>query len=131
MSYSGKGSTEESDPTDQFEESLSGKEPNSLSGKNSLQADSFELAFPSTIYDDYIKNNTLSISPRDKLSFIDDKKQWKNTTRYLAGNADLNKFTRMIQTEVIRCKPDNILDFINDEFFSLENQPRLRGIFRD
>lgn len=95
------------------------------------QAGSFELAFPSTVYDEYIANHPISISPRDKLSFIDDKKQWKETTRYLEGNTDLSRLTRMIQTEVIRCKPNNILDFINDEFFSLENQTRLRTIFHD
>jgi hypothetical protein len=92
---------------------------------------STELALSFAIVDDYLENNAISISPRDTLSFVDDKKQWKETTRFLAGNSNLNMLTRMIQTEVIRCKPDNILDFINDEFFSLENQTRLRNIIRD
>lgn len=91
----------------------------------------FELAFPSTVYDEFIANNPVSISPRDKLSFVDDKKQWKDNKRYIQNNTNLNRLTRMLQTEIIRCKPDNILEFINDEFFSLENQTRLRNIFRD
>ena len=95
------------------------------------QSASFELAFPSVVYDEFIANNPVSISPRDKLSFVDDKKKWKETKRYVQNNAHLNKLTRMIQTEIIRCKPDNVLDFINDEFFSLENQTKLRNIFRD
>lgn len=95
------------------------------------QSPSFELAFPSSVYEDFIANNPVSISQRDKLSFVDDKKQWKETTRYVQKNINLNKLTRMLQTEIIRCKPENILDFINDEFFSLENQTKLRNIFRD
>lgn len=93
--------------------------------------ESFELAFPSSVYDDFIANHEVSISPRDKLSFIDDKKQQKETNKFLSNNGNLLKLTRILQTEVIRCKPANILDFINDEFFSLENQTRLRNIIQD
>ena len=92
---------------------------------------SFELSFPSAVYDDFIANYPISISPRDKLSFIDDKKQWKETNRFLSNNSNLNKLTRILQTEIVRCKPENILNFINDEFFSLENQTRLRTILKD
>lgn len=93
--------------------------------------ESFELAFPSTVYDDFIANHEVSISPRDKLSFVDDKKQQKETRKFLENSRNLLKLTRILQTEVIRCKPDNILDFINDEFFSLANQTRLRNILQD
>lgn len=131
--WSGKSSGGSGGEFGSRQSTSSGRELDTLatSAKFRAPTDSYELAFPSTVYDEYIQNNPLSISPRDKLSFVDDKKQWKETTRYLAGNTDLNKLTRMIQTEVIRCKPDNILDFINDEFFSLENQTRLRHIFND
>lgn len=95
------------------------------------QSESMGLVAPSILYDEYILNNAVSISPRDKLEFVNDAKQAKETSKYLRNNANLNKLTRMIQTEVIRCKPNNILDFINDEFFSLENQTRLRNIIHD
>lgn len=93
--------------------------------------ESFELGFPSSVYDDFIANNEISNSPRDKLSFIDDKKQFKETNKFLRKNANLTKLTRILQTEIIRCKPENILDFINDEFFSLANQTRLRNILQE
>ena len=98
---------------------------------NDEDSDLLELVAPSIIYDEYILNNTVSISPREKLSYVEDTKQAKDTSKFLKSNANLNKLTRMIQTEVIRCKPNNILDFINDEFFSLENQTRLRNIIHD
>jgi hypothetical protein len=93
--------------------------------------ESFELGFHSTVYDDFIATNEISISPRDKLSFIDDKKPWKENTKFLESSKTLNHLTRMLQTEIVRCKPDDILAFINDEFFSLENQTKLRQVLQD
>jgi hypothetical protein len=93
--------------------------------------DSLQVALYTEGNEESIANNSVSMSPRERLSYVEDKKQWKDNNKFLAGNSNLNKLTRMLQTEVIRCKPNNILDFINDEFFSLENQTSLRNIIRD
>jgi hypothetical protein len=99
--------------------------------KNRKDSDPLQVALPIVPYDEVAAHGAVSISPRERLSYVDDKKQWKENNRFVAGNSNLNKLTRMLQTEIIRCKPKNILDFINDEFFSLENQTRLRNIIRD
>lgn len=82
-------------------------------------------------YEDIILNSKMSISPRDKLSFVEDKKLHKEMKRFLDKNQQLNMLTRILKTEIIRSKPESIINFINDVFFSLENQTRLRNVLRN
>jgi len=90
------------------------------------------LMFPSSVYDDFISSAPMSISPRDSLSFIDDKRDCKANKAFLERHhRELDTLTRYLKTEIMRRKPDDIVGFINDEFFSLENQSKLRMLFKN
>ena len=107
------------------------KEVNNLENDETFELKDLAITLPTLVYDDFNSDiPAISISPRDKLSFIDDKKEYKKHHKYLDSNKDLYRFSRIIQTEIIKNKPQNILDFINDEFFSLENQQKLRLLFK-
>jgi hypothetical protein len=67
-----------------------------------------------------------SISPRDKLEHIEDRKLLKTQNKFLDSNRLLNKFTILLQAEILKAKPDNILDFIIEEFFSDENIKKIK-----
>ena len=99
--------------------------------KNGLN-DNIDITLPTIVYNDEFINDIqcISISPRDELSFVDDKKEYKKHQKFLNGNKQLYCFSRILQTEIISRKPENILDFINDEFFSSENQQKLRLMFK-
>jgi len=94
--------------------------------------ESLNLTFPSSMYDDYNSSVPMSISPRDNLSFIDDKKDCRANRTFLERHhRQLSTLTRYLQTEIMRRKPDDIVDFLNDEFFSLENQSKLRMLLKN
>jgi hypothetical protein len=93
-----------------------------------MQSESFTLAFPSAmyLYEEYASNQPVSISPRDQLSLVEDKRLWKETHKFLDKSDAVQQFVTLLQTEVLRHKPADVLGFINDHFFSLENQSKLR-----
>lgn len=67
-----------------------------------------------------------SISPRDKLSYMDDKKAWKEQMQYQENLAALNVLLSELETAILVAKPADIPAFIVDEFFNERNQINLR-----
>lgn len=69
-----------------------------------------------------------SISPRDKLSYVEDKKTWKEMEQFSSSASDvkLQHFVSMLQHNVLVQKPADVLDFILDNFLSPQNRPILR-----
>ena len=88
------------------------------------------FAMHSSAFDDFEGELPKSISPRDKLSYVEDKKVYKEAEKFMRKNEGIYLMIRMMKTEVLRVKPDNVLDFINDEFFSLENQTKWRNMLK-
>ncbi len=68
-----------------------------------------------------------SISPRDTLEYIEDKKQLKAVDKFFDTNKLINKFVILLQSEILKAKPKNILEFIVNEFFSEMNIKRLKS----
>lgn len=105
---------------------------NSTADGSCEPVESLNLTFPSSVFDDFNSSAPMSISPRDSLSFIDDKKDCKaNRAFHDRHHRQLSTLTRYLQTEIMRRKPDDIVDFLNDEFFSLENQSKLRVLLKN
>ena len=81
---------------------------------------------PRLDFDETTRNKEPSISPRDRLSQQSDKRYLKEVERFREKNTNFHKFLIMMHTEILRRKPDNILDFLAEEYFSLANEPALR-----
>lgn len=67
-----------------------------------------------------------SISPRDKLSYVDDKKTWKEFKQYEENMAVLNILVGEMESAVIVAKPDDIPAFLVDVFFNERNLLEVR-----
>lgn len=94
-------------------------------------ADSTILELPSLPYDEFDGELPKTVSPRDRLSYVDDKKTLKEMDKFFERNSGIHHMIRLMKTEIMRKQPDNILDFIIDDFFSLENQTKLRNIMNE
>lgn len=70
-----------------------------------------------------------SISPRDTLSYIDDKKQWKECQQFhKLGLDQLNYLLNEMETAILINKPNEIVNFLVDKFFAEKNQIELRKV---
>eukprot|EP01031_Cornospumella_fuschlensis_P026745 gene26745-32316_t len=67
-----------------------------------------------------------SISPRDRLSYQDDKKTYKEISKYLKNNPDLYMLIQIMEEEILKNKPDNIVQYLADDFFTERRQLELR-----
>jgi hypothetical protein len=67
-----------------------------------------------------------SISPRDKLSYVDDKKLYKEIQQFDRDSPGLSKLVALMHNDVLRDKPDNVLNYIIDVFFAEAHQLMLR-----
>ena len=65
--------------------------------------------------------NVVSVSPRQQLSYIADKRGNKETTTYLNKHVFLMQLVAFLKTETLRVKPNNILDFFTNQIFSEDN----------
>jgi len=66
----------------------------------------------------------ISISPRDnsKFSFIVDRKHFEMTEKYRQNQElSISKLTFLLRSAILEEKPDNILNFIVEKFFCMEN----------
>ncbi len=70
-----------------------------------------------------------SVSPRDQLSYVGDKKTLKEITKFKEKNANLNKFMLKLRTEILIAKPDNIVKWVDRYFFSDANIAKMRREF--
>ncbi|RYH16060.1 hypothetical protein EON65_30705 [archaeon] len=67
-----------------------------------------------------------SISPRDRLSYQDDKKTYKELNKYLKSNTDLYLLIQLMEEEILKNKPDDIVKFLAEDFFTERKQLALR-----
>jgi len=81
---------------------------------------------PRLVFNDKTRAKMPSISPRDKLSYTSDKKYHKELERFHEKNPSLHKFLIMLHQQIITAKPDNILDFIAEEYLTEENSEVIR-----
>lgn len=68
----------------------------------------------------------MSISPRDRLSYIDDRKAWKEFEKFEGDRVSFARLMHRLQKAVIDNKPADIVEFVALQFFSPENQIELR-----
>lgn len=81
---------------------------------------------PRLVFNESTRDKEPSVSPRDRLSLQSDKRYLKEVERFREKNANFHKLMIMMHTEILRVKPENILDFLAEEYFSDENEPTLR-----
>jgi hypothetical protein len=67
-----------------------------------------------------------SLSPRDHLSYQADKKPLKEMQKFRENNPVLNKFVLLLQTEIMKAKPDNIVKWVDRYFFEANNIKKIR-----
>lgn len=72
-----------------------------------------------------IHNIIPSISHRNDPGFVEDRDMWMDLRRTEHERKVLNKFVLKMQRDILRDKPDDIVRYMNEEFFSLENHLRL------
>lgn len=63
-----------------------------------------------------------SISPRQALEYASDRKSHAATSEFIQSNPSLKLFLSELKIATMRDKPDDILDYLVDEFFSERNQ---------
>jgi len=76
------------------------------------------------VFNETTRDEMPSISPRDQLSYKSDKKAEKETLRFFEKNPTAAKLAVLLQVEILKKKPENILAFILDEFFADEEKVR-------
>ena len=67
-----------------------------------------------------------SISPRDQLSYVADKKELREALRFRDKIKNLDKFMLQLRTEILVAKPDNIVKWVDRHFFSDANIAKMR-----
>lgn len=80
-----------------------------------------------TIFNESTHNLLPSISPREPLPYEDDIRLFNRQTRFSNANSLLYKFVILLQSEILRAKPDNILEYIVNDFFSVENIKNIKS----
>lgn len=66
------------------------------------------------------------ISPRDRLSYQDDKKAWKELEKYKQDNPQLGKLLFVMRMDIMRAKPADVVGFLVEEFFTETKQIEVR-----
>jgi hypothetical protein len=66
------------------------------------------------------------VSPRDKLSYQEDRKAWKEFNRFNEDHPELDWFVMLMQTAIFRDKPKDIVHYLVNDFFADHNQIKLR-----
>ena len=81
---------------------------------------------PRLVLNDKTRVKMPSVSPRDKLSYTSDKRYHKELERFHEKNPSLHKFLVMIHQQIITIKPENILDYLAEEYVTEENVALLK-----
>ena len=81
---------------------------------------------PRLQFSDQTRVKIPSISPRDKLSYTTDKKYHKEIERFHEKNPSLHKLLVMLHQQIVSAKPENILDYLAEDYLSEENAEVLR-----
>jgi len=75
------------------------------------------------------RNKMPSISPRDKLSYQSDKKYTKEIDKYHEKSGQVHKFMVLLYAHIISVKPDNIADYLAEEYFVESRMAELKKEF--
>ena len=67
-----------------------------------------------------------SVSPRDQLSYVQDKKTLKEFDKFVERHPELDRLLIMLRADILRKQPKDILKYTVKEFFAESNHPRLR-----
>ena len=70
-----------------------------------------------------------SISPRDQLSYVPDKKVLKEISKFKERTPNMEKFMLKLRSDILRAKPDNIVKWVDRHFFSEANIAKMRREF--
>jgi hypothetical protein len=68
-----------------------------------------------------------SVSPRDSLSYVQDKKGLKEFDKFQEKTPELNRLLIMLRADILRHQPKDIIKYAVKEFFSEKNEPKLRA----
>ncbi len=85
--------------------------------------------FTPVVFSEHTHDLAPSISPRELLSDIEDKKMYKEIRKFYESNTAMHKLILRMQKDILEAKPENILDFLADEWFAEKNHKRLRQMF--
>lgn len=66
------------------------------------------------------------VSPRDKLSYMEDKKAWKDFARFNEDHPELELLIMRMHTAIFKDKPADIVKYLALEFFADHNMLKLR-----
>lgn len=98
-----------------------------MTEEKNAEEDLVKLNIEPTKFNESTHNLLPSISPREALEYQEDTKLWKSQTRFSNANSLLYKFVILLQSEILRNKPDDILDYIVNDFFSVENIKNIKS----
>jgi len=71
-----------------------------------------------------------SISPRDQLSYQQDKKQAKEIAKFREKAPELDRLLLLLRYEILKEKPPNIVRFCANKMFAESNEGNLRQELR-
>lgn len=68
-----------------------------------------------------------SVSPRDNLSYVQDKKHLKEFDKFQEKHPELDRLLIMLRADILRYQPKDIIKYAVKEFFAESNQSKLRA----
>ena len=74
----------------------------------------------------FTRESMPSVSPRDQLSYVQDKKTYKEVSKFRDGHPELNRLLVMFRAEILLKQPKDIIKFAEREFFAEKNEEKLR-----
>ena len=74
----------------------------------------------------FTRESMPSVSPRDQLSYTQDKKTLKEITKFKEKHPELDRLLIMLRAEILRKQPKDIIKFVEREFFAEHNEKSLR-----
>jgi hypothetical protein len=74
----------------------------------------------------FTRESMPSVSPRDQLSYTQDKKTLKEITKFKEKHPELDRLLIMLRAEILRKQPKDIIKFVERDFFAERNEKSLR-----
>ena len=83
------------------------------------------------VFNDAISDTPLpSFSPRDRLAYRRDKGNMLDSEKYANDHPELARLMIHIQSEVLKNKPDDIIEFLCDSIFTKDSIKNMKANFR-
>ena len=96
---------------------------------NEKSLDAGTTTFVPLVFSKNTHDKVPSISPREPLADLEDKALFKDMRRFSQSNISMHKLVLQLQKDVLISKPENILDFLADEWFAEKNHKKLKQMF--